>query len=106
MGLFDFIKKKEIEEIDRLRKETSSKDSEINILKQHIDNLKQYEGIIDAESKASNIITLAEQEAEHIVSSAKNEVFTFERQSKNLQEEIDRLKDKVKRLDTEIKSKE
>lgn len=106
MGLFDFIKKKEIEEIDRLRKETSSKDSEINILKQHIDNLKQYEDIIDAESKASNIITLAEQEAEHIVSSAKNEVFTFERQSKNLQEEIDRLKDKVKRLDTEIKSKE
>lgn len=106
MALFDFIKKKEIEEIDCLRKEASSKDSEITLLKQHINNLKQYEGIVDAESKASNIITLAKQEAEQMLSSAKNEIFTFERQSKNLQEEVDRLKDRVKQLDTTILSKE
>lgn len=106
MGLFNFIKKKEIEEIDRLRKEVSSKDSEITLLKQHIDNLKQYEGIVDAESKASNIITLAQQEAEQMLSSARNEIFTFERQSKNLQEEIDRLKENLKQLDSAILSKE
>lgn len=106
MGLLDFIKKKEIEEIDRLRKEVSSKDTEITLLKQHIDNLKQYEGIVDAESKASNIITHAKQEAEQMLSSARNEIFTFERQSKNLQEEVDRLKENIKQLDSAILSKE
>lgn len=106
MGAFDFLKKKEFEELDKLKTTVTSKDNEIAKLKQHIESLSRYEGILDSESKASNIITQAKQEAEMIINSAKNEVFMLERQSKSLQDEVNTLQMKANALDINIQTKE
>ena len=59
MGFWNFLKKKELAEIERLRK--------------HIDDLKQYEQVVDAAAEAKRIIQQAKDEADKIIKDAEEQ---------------------------------
>lgn len=51
MGVFDFIKRKELAEITTLRKDIEDRDKEIELLQGRISALSKYESIADAEAE-------------------------------------------------------
>lgn len=73
MGFWDFLKKKELEEIKRLNKEIEQKNEQIYNLQKHLDKLSVYEDIIDAETKAQEILSSAKDKAQNIISEASAE---------------------------------
>lgn len=73
MGLFDFLKRKEFDEIQRLNTELKAKNELISSLQIHIDRLKAYETVLNAEEKAKEIIAIATNEANAIILKANSE---------------------------------
>jgi cell division septum initiation protein DivIVA len=67
MGFWDFLKKKELEEIKRLNNEVDQKNNFISTLQIRLEKLSQYEGILDAEVKAQEIILSAQKEAQNVI---------------------------------------
>ena len=65
MALFDFLKRKEFEEIQRLKDELSKKI-------EHIKQLSKYEVVVDAELKANELISDAIKKSEQILFEAEN----------------------------------
>lgn len=70
MGFWDFLKKKELEEIKRLNNEVDQKNNFISTLQIRLEKLSQYEGILDAEVKAQEIILSAQKEAQNVIAEA------------------------------------
>ncbi len=73
MGLFDFFKKKELEEISRLQNLLEIKERSIVSLQDHIERLSKYQAILNAEDKAAEIIAIANKDASAIVKRANEE---------------------------------
>ena len=67
MGFWDFLKKKELEEIKRLNNEVDQKNNFKSTLQIRLEKLSQYEGILDAEVKAQEIILSAQKEAQNVI---------------------------------------
>ena len=67
MGFWDFLKKKELEEIKRLNNEVDQKNNFISTLQIRLEKLSQYEGILDAEVKAQEVILSAQKEAQNVI---------------------------------------
>lgn len=67
MGFWNFLKKKELEEIKRLNNEVDQKNNFISTLQIRLEKLSQYEGILDAEVKAQEIILSAQKEAQNVI---------------------------------------
>jgi hypothetical protein len=74
MALFDFLKKKELEEIQNLKNTIIEKD-------QLIEKLSKWQSIVDAEEKAKEILADAYREAEISVSKAKGEALRLTKEA-------------------------
>ncbi|WP_148479837.1 DUF4041 domain-containing protein [Parabacteroides johnsonii] len=70
MGFWDFLKKKELNEIQRLNNEIEKNNNFISTLLQRLEKLSVYDGILDAETEAQNIIASAKEKAQSIISEA------------------------------------
>lgn len=92
MGFWDFLKKRELEEIKRLKNEIEQKNSLISTLQQRLEKLKIYEGILDAEAKAQEIILSAQKEAQNIISEASAE-------AKNMRDEAAYILQNIEKRD-------
>jgi hypothetical protein len=86
MGAFDFLKKNEFAEISRLR-------NEVKELNQKLDELKQYEVIVDAVAEAEKIkaeaqlaVKLAEEEAKKLISDAQKAAEEITNDAKEIQQ--------------------
>lgn len=84
MGLFDFLKKKEFAEIERLSTELTTKDHEIDLLQTRINSLKKYEGILDADNQAKSILAEAQQQADHLVKQARITAEAFRKEAERI----------------------
>ena len=73
MGFFDFLKKKELAEIKRLTKQVEQYIKDNGVLKDHLDQLKRYECIVEANKEAIGIISNAEENAKTIIINAEKE---------------------------------
>lgn len=89
MGFWDFLKKKEFEEINRLHNELTSKNELISTLQNHIDRLKAYETILDAEDKAKEIIDAANIEANSVITQANIEARKMKEEAARILKDIE-----------------
>ena len=108
MGVFDFIKRKELAEITTLRKGIEDRDKEIELLQGRISALSKYEGIADAEaeiarqkSEAEAQIADMQRELNEILDNAKVE---FEEVQSKRKEQIDNLTEQVEALSAQYSS--
>lgn len=108
MGVFDFIKRKELAEITTLRKGIEDRDKEIELLQERISALSKYEGIADAEaeiarqkSEAEAQIADMQRELNEILDNAKVE---FEEVQSKRKEQIDNLTQQVEALSAQYSS--
>lgn len=94
MGFFDFLKKKELAEIAQLRK--------------HIEELKQYEQVVDAEAEAKRIIEQAQNQADDIITLATNKAGVIVRDAENrkisLESNISALEKQLSELENKYKN--
>lgn len=89
MGFWDFLKKKEFEEINRLHNELTNKNELISTLQNHIDRLKAYETILDAEDKAKEIIEAANIEANSVITQANIEARKMKEEAARILKDIE-----------------
>ncbi len=90
MGLFDFLKKKEIKRIADLSLECESLHSKINELESRIQGLRKYEGIVDTEQKIGELLDNAQKEASTIVATAQSEARNLRIEAESVLSEANR----------------
>lgn len=73
MGLFDFLRKKELQEILRLQNLLEERERNIISLQDHIERLSKYQDILNAEDKANEIIANAYRESSLVIERANKE---------------------------------
>ncbi|MEI6140742.1 MAG: DUF4041 domain-containing protein [Mariniphaga sp.] len=102
MSLFDFLKKKEFAEIESLKQELSEK-------KQRIVQLTKYEGILDAELKAKELMKRANKEAFELVQKAQAEADKIIKEADtilvNAKNESEIIRREARNAASELKSK-
>lgn len=108
MGVFDFIKRKELAEISALRKEIDNRDKEVEMLQGQISALSKYKDIVDAEAEIARQVSEAEaqiadmqRKQNEILDNAKVE---FEKVQSKRKEQIDNLTEQVEALSAQYSS--